>query len=108
MNNINPASLKRRSFIYRDLAALGAQFGEINGGAMPMNFGGSRDAELASARRLALADLSVMPHGGFKGKGTAEWLTAQGLNIGPDSNRAYPQAAGAQRPFPRYRRQYGP
>jgi len=94
MNSINPASLKRRSFIYRELAKLGAQFGEINGGAVPLNFGGTRGAELASARRLALADLSVMPHAGFKGKGTAEWLTAQGLNIGPDSNKAYAQAGG--------------
>ncbi|MBV5325420.1 MAG: hypothetical protein J0626_09220, partial [Rhodospirillaceae bacterium] len=91
---INPAGLKRRSFIYRDLAALGAQFGEINGGAVPLSFGGTREAELASARRLALADLSVLPHCGFKGKGTAEWLTAQGLNIGPDSNKAYGQAGG--------------
>jgi|JI10StandDraft_1071094.scaffolds.fasta_scaffold206145_2 sarcosine oxidase subunit gamma len=92
--NVDPAGLKRRSFIYRDLAALGAQFGEINGGAVPLGFGGTREAELASARRLALADLSVMPHAGFKGKGTAEWLTAQGLNIGPDSNKAYAQAGG--------------
>lgn len=76
--NVDPAGLKRRSFIYRDLAALGAQFGEINGGAVPLGFGGTREAELASARRLALADLSVMPHAGFKGKGTAEWLTAHG------------------------------
>lgn len=94
MNNINPASLKRRSFIYRELASLGAQFGEVNGGAVPLNFGASREAELASARRLALADLSVMPHVGFKGRGTVEWLTAQGLSIGPDSNKAYAQSGG--------------
>ncbi|MGH6959324.1 MAG: hypothetical protein ACREE7_02455, partial [Dongiaceae bacterium] len=34
------------------------------------------------------------PRTGFKGAGTVEWLTAQGLSIGPDSNRAYPQAGG--------------
>ena len=73
MNSINPASLKRRSFIYRELAKLGAQFGDVNGAAIPLHFGAGREAELASARRLALADLSVMPHAGFKGKGTAEW-----------------------------------
>ena len=94
MNAINPASLKRRSFIYRELVKLGAEFAEVNGGAVPMNFGAAREAELATARRLALADLSVLPHAGFKGRGTAEWLTAQGLNIGSDSNVAYTQAGG--------------
>lgn len=94
MNAINPASLKRRSFIYRELAKLGANFGDVNGGAVPLNFNGTHEAELASARRLGLADLSVMPHAGFKGRGTAEWLTAQGLDIGADSNKAYAQAGG--------------
>lgn len=94
MSTIAPVSLKRRSFIYRLLAAEGAQFGEINGGAVPLHFGAGREVELAAARRLALADLSVLPHVGFKGKGTVEWLTAQGLTIGPDSNKAYRQAGG--------------
>ena len=94
MNAVNPARCVRRSFIYRELQKLGAQFGEVNGGAVPLNFGAGREAELASARRLALADLSVLPHCGFKGKGTVEWLTAQGLAIGPDSNKAYAQAGG--------------
>ncbi|WP_374653196.1 hypothetical protein [Dongia sp.] len=94
MNAINPAGLKRRSFIYRELVKLGANFGELNGGAVPLDFGASREAELASAGRLALADLSVMPHAGFKGRGTVEWLAAQGLAIGPDSNKAYAQSGG--------------
>jgi sarcosine oxidase subunit gamma len=94
MNAINPTALKRRSFIYRELVKLGAEFGEVNGAAIALNFGATREAELASARRLALADLSVLPHAGFKGRGTAEWLTAQGLNIGADSNIAYTQPGG--------------
>lgn len=94
MSAINPASLKRRSFIYRLLAAHGAQFGDVNGGAVALNFGAGREAELTSARRLGIADLSVLAHGGFKGRGTVEWLTAQGLSIGPDSNRAYIQSGG--------------
>ncbi|WP_374384915.1 hypothetical protein [Dongia sp.] len=94
MNAINPAACKRRSFIYRELTRLGAEFGEVNGGAVPLNFGSPRAVELAAARRLALADLSVLPHAGFKGKGTVEWLTAQGLAIGPDSNKAYAQSGG--------------
>jgi sarcosine oxidase subunit gamma len=94
MSAINPAGLKRRSFIYRVLAAQGAQFGDVNGGAVALHFGAGREAELASARRLAVADLSVLPHGGFKGRGTVEWLTAQGLSIGADSNKAYGQSGG--------------
>jgi sarcosine oxidase subunit gamma len=94
MNAIAPTAMKRRSFIYRLLAAQGAQFGDINGGGVPLHFGAGREVELTAARCLGIADLSVMPHGGFKGKGTVEWLTAQGLSIGPDSNKAYAQAGG--------------
>jgi sarcosine oxidase, subunit gamma len=92
--SVLPASLKRRSFIYRLLAEEGARFGEINGGAVALDFGRPLEAELAHARDMALADLSVMAHCGFKGRGTVEWLTAQGLSIGEDSNRAYAQAGG--------------
>jgi len=46
-------------------------------------------------RRLALTDLSPLPRTGFKGTGTVEWLTAQGMTIGPDSNMAYRQADGS-------------
>ena len=94
MNAINPAGLKRRSFIYRLLAAQGAQFGEVSNGAVALHYGKGREAELASARRLGIADLSVLPHGGFKGRGTVDWLTAQGLSIGADSNKAYRQSGG--------------
>src|SRR5262249_10946210 len=51
-------------------------------------------SEAVTARRMALADLSVLPHGGLKGRGTVEWLTSQGLTIGADSNKAYLQADG--------------
>jgi len=94
MNAIAPTSRLRRSFIYRLLAAAGAEFAEVNGGAVALHFGGSREAEAAAARRLGLADLSVLPHGGFKGKGTVDWLSGQGLAIGADSNVAYRQADG--------------
>jgi sarcosine oxidase subunit gamma len=94
MNAVMPAAQLRRSFIYRELARLGAQFAEVNGAAIPLHFGASREAALAAARHLAIADLSVMPHAGFKGRGTVEWLTAQGLEIGAESNVAYPQSGG--------------
>jgi sarcosine oxidase subunit gamma len=43
---------------------------------------------------MGLADLSVLPRTGFKGAGTADWLTSQGLVIGDDSNMAYRQEGG--------------
>ena len=94
LTGLDPATLKRRSFVYRKLVAAGAEFAEINGGAVAMRYPARKEGETESARRMALADLSVLPHGGFKGRGTVEWLTAQGLTIGPDSNKAYAQAGG--------------
>jgi len=94
LTNLEPATLKRRSFIYRKLAAAGAEFAEVNGGAVAMRYRARGEDETTTARRMAIADLSVLPHGGFKGRGTVEWLTAQGLTIGADSNKAYRQADG--------------
>ena len=94
LTNLDPATLKRRSFIYRKLAAAGAEFAEVNGGAVAMRYPARGESEAATARRMGLADLSVLPHGGFKGRGTVEWLTSQGLAIGADSNKAYVQAGG--------------
>jgi sarcosine oxidase subunit gamma len=94
LTNLDPATLKRRSFIYRKLAAAGAEFAEVNGGAVAMRYPARGESEAAIARRMGLADLSVLPHGGFKGRGTVEWLTSQGLAIGADSNKAYRQTGG--------------
>src|SRR5215475_15011576 len=94
LTNLDPATLRRRSFIYRKLVAAGAEFAEVNGGAVAMRYAARTESEAAAARRMALADLSVLPHGGFKGRGTVEWLAAQGLDIGADSNKAYRQADG--------------
>ena len=94
LTGLDPASLQRRSFIYRRLAAAGAEFAEVNGGAVAMRYPSQGQDETASARRMALADLSVLPHGGFKGRGTVEWLSSQGLAIGADSNKAYRQSGG--------------
>ena len=92
--NLDPATLRRRSFIYRKLVAAGAEFADVNGGAVAMRYPARGESEAAIARRMGLADLSVLPHGGYKGRGTVEWLTAQGLTIGPDSNKAYRQPDG--------------
>src|SRR5215470_5212078 len=89
-----PTTYVRRSMIYRVLQAAGARFAEVSGAAVAMDFGAPEDAEAAQARSLGIADLSVLPRTGFKGAGTVEWLTAQGLSIGADSNCAYRQSRG--------------
>jgi sarcosine oxidase subunit gamma len=83
----------RRSPIYRETQAAGAFPQVVNGAAVPMHYG-NPDSEADRAQRMAIADLSVLPHTGFKGAGTVEWLQGQGLSIGPDSNMAYRQDDG--------------
>jgi sarcosine oxidase subunit gamma len=82
-----PTQYLRRSVIYRALAKAGARFGEVGGAAVALDFG-SVEAEAGSARRLGLADLSPLPRAGFKGRGTVEWLTGQGLLVPTESNWA--------------------
>src|SRR4029434_3114082 len=94
LTNLDPATLKRRSFIYRKLAAAGAEVAEVNSGGGGLASPARGEQETATARRMALADLSVLPHGGFKGRGTGEWLTCQGLASGADSNKSHGQAGG--------------
>ncbi len=89
-----PTALPRRSFIYRALQQAGARFAAVNDASIAVDFGRPAEAEAAQARSMGIADLSVLPRIGFKGAGTVEWLTSQGLSIGADSNRAYPQAGG--------------
>ena len=90
---LQPADFKRRPFLYRKLAEAGADFVDLGGAAMAADYG-NPDAELERAQRLGLADLSVLPRGGFKGAGTPDWLTAQGLSVPEDSNRALRQSDG--------------
>jgi len=83
----------RRSPIYRETQKAGAFCDTVNGGAVPIHYG-DPERDLSRARRMGMADLTVLPHTGFKGAGTVEWLAGQGLSIGPDSNMAYAQAGG--------------
>ncbi|MCI0428953.1 MAG: hypothetical protein L0210_00215 [Rhodospirillales bacterium] len=93
--SVAPAAQPRRSFLYRVLQSAGARFSVVNGGAVAVDFGRPVEQETAQAHNLGLADLSVLPRTGFKGTGTVEWLTAQGVAIGADSNKAYRQPGGA-------------
>jgi sarcosine oxidase subunit gamma len=92
---IDPASTLRRSYVYRTLQSLGAEFQPWRDGAMAVRLGGSVEAEAAAGRRLALVDLSPLPRTGFKGAGAVEWLMEQGLRIGTESNMAYRQEDGS-------------
>jgi sarcosine oxidase subunit gamma len=83
----------RRSPVYRETQKVGAFPEVINGGAVPMHYG-SAESDTVVATTMGIADLSVLPHTGFKGAGTVEWLQGQGLQIGPDSNMAYRQEGG--------------
>ena len=89
-----PAAHSRRSFLYRHLQAAGANFIEIAGGAVANDYG-TPEADAETARRLGIADLSVLPHTGFKGAGTVEWLESQGLKAPAESNRATAQKDGS-------------
>ena len=95
--NVQPSAYTRRSFLYRKLAATGANFGEVggpmDGGAVVLDFG-DPEGEAQAARRLGLADLSVLPHTGFKGAGVVEWLRGQGVEVSDEPNWAPTQQGG--------------
>jgi sarcosine oxidase subunit gamma len=92
--SVRPDALPRRSFVYRVLQAAGAEFAALGDAAVAIGFGRTVEAEIEQARVLGLADLSPLPRTGFKGAGAVEWLVGQGVEIGPDSNRAYAQPGG--------------
>ena len=95
--NVQPSAYPRRSFLYRKLAAAGANFGEVYGAAVAMDFGdpeGEAAGEAAVARRLGLADISPLPHTGFKGAGVVDWLRRQGVEVSEEPNWAPRQAGG--------------
>lgn len=92
--NVAPESLTRRSFLYRELARLGARFEEINGCAVAVDCGDPA-GEAEAARRLALADLSALGRCGYKGPRTLDWLRRHDVRIGEADNQAYRQDGGA-------------
>ena len=92
---LDPADLARRSPVYRELKDAGARFIESFDGAVAEDFGNNAQYELEIANRLAIGDLSLFPHFGFKGRQTVDWLRSQGLHIGDQDNLAYRQLDGA-------------
>ena len=94
--SLAPHDLPARSAIYRELAALGAEFGEIAGAACAMTCGGVLDAETERARELAICDLSALPRSGFKGRETVSWLAARGVAVSAENNMTTVQDDGAR------------
>lgn len=93
VENVLPSAYRRRSFLYRKLIAAGANFGEVYGGAVALDYGDPA-GEAQAARRMGLADISLLPHTGFKGAGTVEWLSAQGIKVPETPNWASAQDGG--------------
>ncbi len=69
-----PTEFPHRGFLDRKLAEAGAIFDTLAGAAVALEYG-DRKAELEAARRLGLADLSVLPRTGFKGARDAARLS---------------------------------
>ena len=100
---IAPEQFIRRSPVYRQLQKLGAEFGELAGGATALRYGAGdtgaqaaeegKAAEAAACGELALIDLSLMPKTGYRGPRALAWLEARELAI-PPNNRGAIQTEG--------------
>lgn len=88
-----PQAFLRRSNAYRKTLEAGARFAEVAGGALAMEYANATD-EGATAKKLGLADLSLLPHDGFKGAGASDWLASAGLKVPSEPNRAERQSDG--------------
>jgi sarcosine oxidase subunit gamma len=83
----------RRSQLYRRHIEMGATF-EALGDSVVVSRYGKHEEELAQAQQLGLADLSTLPRLGFKGTGTTDWATRQGIELPAQPNRATLQSDG--------------
>ncbi|MEX2648607.1 MAG: sarcosine oxidase subunit gamma family protein [Alphaproteobacteria bacterium] len=93
--HLDPSTLPRRGFLYRELAALGASFVEVNGQAAPIHLAAGQEAEASAARVMGLADASALRRGGYKGWTALDWLRGQGVAIG-DNNTTVVQDEGSR------------
>ncbi len=90
---MDPLSTSYRSPLYRKLQALGTEFMEINGYAVPDVVAGYTARSFAP-EQLALCDLSGLPRVGVKGANAIDWLTEQGFSVPANSNSALRQSDG--------------
>ncbi len=94
--SLAPQDRARRSFVYRELVALGAEFAEVNGAACALTCGATPEAEAERARAMAICDLSPLPHAGFKGRQTIPWLVGEGVAVSEQDNMTVVQDDGAR------------
>lgn len=92
--SLSPDSAPRRSPLYRQLQAAGAEFVVWADAAIAMHCDQDRSRDYDRIQHLGLIDLSVLPRIGFKGPGAPAWLTAQGLSPVGAPNRATRQVDG--------------
>ncbi len=85
---MTPTDTSRRSFVARELVALGAAFTDIGGFAAPLSCGAPVDEEAARARRLGLCEASSLARGGYKGWTALDWLRERGIAAPEQNNRA--------------------
>ena len=93
--SLAPTERTGRSSIYRELAALGAEFGEVNGMACALRCGGAPEAEAERAQALAICDLSALPRSGYKGRAAVTWVVGQGVTVSEANNMTAWQDDGA-------------
>lgn len=93
--SLAPTERLGRGPVYRELVALGAEFGEVNGMACALRCGGAPEAEAERARALAICDLSALPRLGFKGRGAISWVAGQGVAVSDANNMTVWQDDGA-------------
>ena len=85
-----PTDHLRRSFIYRQLSAAGAEFIDLADAAIANKFPNEGDAT-----KLGLADLSPLPRTGFKGPQALAWLAEHDVAVPPLNNTSTPQPDGS-------------
>ncbi len=93
VNPDHPSKMTRRSFLYRVLDGLGAQWRDWEDTAIVGSFGG--EGESSAARHLGMADLSPLRRLGFKGRHCLEWLSKSGIAGLEENNRAYAREDGS-------------
>ncbi|NQY81566.1 MAG: hypothetical protein HRT36_00610 [Alphaproteobacteria bacterium] len=91
---INPNDFPHRSPIYRIHQGLGANFTALDDQRAVVADYGDAGVEKAAVAQLALADLTLLARGGFKGKGCSEFVQQAGTYFPGFNNTALLMSKG--------------